>query len=156
MEYQLSEKDYYKAYLLHRKPRKAYAVLGIVILCLSSIPMFYGSNPGWYRFFWPLCVIYLLLLFFVFPYYQISKIYKQTRGLGNEIINISLDENSITLSTDKGNSTIPFKDIYKLKNNKHYLLIYPNQHLYRILPKKDDELKELAKQIEDGFIKNSR
>ena len=118
--------------------------------------MFYGSNPGWYRFFWPLCVIYLLLLFFVFPYYQISKIYKQTRGLGNEIINISLDENSITLSTGKGNSTLPFKDIYKLKNNKHYLLIYPNQHLYRILPKKDDKLKELAKQIEDGFIKNSR
>jgi hypothetical protein len=155
MKYKLYKKDYYKAYLLHIKPRKIYAIFGIGMICLSlfmSCLMFECKIGGWTPYLIPAGLVWVLLGIYVYPLYSINKSYKQTKDVSNGI-SISLEENSFLISTDKSNCKILYNDIYKLKSNKHYLLIYINQYAYIILPKENSELQELAKHIEENFAK---
>ncbi len=97
---------------------------------------------------------WVLFFLYIYPIHSINKILRQTKW-GTGEINVSSEEDSFVISHEKSNNKIPYKDIFKLKNNKHYLLIYLNQNYYIILPKESDELKELAKCIETNFVKIS-
>jgi hypothetical protein len=35
MRYKVTKKDFYRAYLLHIKPRRIYAILGIILICIA-------------------------------------------------------------------------------------------------------------------------
>ncbi len=157
MKYKLCKKDYYKAYLLHIKPKKIYAILGTGMILLSlfmSCLMLMREVGGWMPYLILAGLGWVLFFLYIYPIHSINKILRQTKW-GTGEINVSSEEDSFVISHEKSNNKIPYKDIFKLKNNKHYLLIYLNQNYYIILPKESDELKELAKCIETNFVKIS-
>ena len=157
MKYTLHKKDYYKAYLLHTKPRKIYAILGtgfVLLLLYISYLMFKKETDGYTPYLILAGLVWVLYFLYIHPIYLINKVLKQTKwGIGE--IDISSEEDSFVISHEKSHSKIPYKDIFKLKSNKHYLLIYLNQNDYIILPRKTDELKEMAERIETNFAKVS-
>jgi hypothetical protein len=156
MRYKLAKLDYYKAYLLHIKPRQVYAILGVFVICMVVFACILAvlSSGGKHetRFVVTilLVAVFVLLSIYLAPVYSINKCFKQTKGLDSEIA-LSVSEDSFSLSTENSNVTIPYKDIFKVKSNEHYLLIYHNQYVYRVIPKQDNDLILAAGTIEERF-----
>jgi hypothetical protein len=156
MRYKLTKWDYYKAYLLHIKPRRVYAILGILLICaVILVGVFcifrpedkYGVKFGVMLISW---IGFSLFFIYLFPVYPLHKSYKQTRGIGNEI-EISVSEGSFSISTENSNITIPYRDIFKVKSNNYYFLVYANQYSYHIIPKRNNDLVVAAGTIEGRF-----
>ncbi|MCE5341019.1 MAG: YcxB family protein [Planctomycetaceae bacterium] len=157
MKYSVSSRDQYKAYLLHIKPRKVYAVLGMVFMLIALFVIYLElSRKGFGKTSLSMIVaaIYVLFSIYIWPMYSMNKLGKQTKLKGGEI-DLFLDKDFFTRSTEMSNAKMLYKDIFKLKKNKNYLLIYINDGLYIILPKRNSELQDAAKQIEENFTKNS-
>lgn len=156
MRYKLAKWDYYKAYLLHIKPRRIYAILGIfmigmvVFACILAVRSPGGKNETMFVVSILLGTGFILSFIYLAPVYSINKCFKQTKGIGSEI-ELSVSEDSFSMSTENSNVTIPYKDIFKVKSNEHYLLIYHNQYAYSIIPKRDNDLILAAGTIEDRF-----
>jgi len=157
MKYKLTKRDHYKAYLLHIKPRRAYTIIGIFMICLAIV-------VGILCLFLPedkhhvilgiimlTGVVFVLSSIYLIPVYSLQKCYKQTKDIGSEI-ELSVKEDSFSVSTENSNVTIPYRNIFKIKSNKNYLLVYVNQYVFRIVPKQNNDLIAAAKTIEERFM----
>jgi hypothetical protein len=156
MKYKLTKLDYYKAYLLHIKPRRVYAILGIFMICMVVfgcilavrspdckhkimfvVPILFGS-------------VIILSSIYLAPLYSINKCFKQTKGIGTDI-ELSVSEDSFSMSTENSKDIAPYKNIFKIKSNEQYLLVYHNQYVYRIIPKRGNDLISAAGTIVERF-----
>jgi hypothetical protein len=156
MKYNLTNKDYYKAYLLNIKPRKIYSILGIFLICIGlfaclvTILSAIGKSGLILAGVLFLCIIVCLSAIYILPLYTINKSYKQTKGIGDDI-ELTVNEESFSISGNNFNIKIPYENIYKIRSNDSYLLVYENQYFYRIIAKTDNDLKNAAKIIEDKY-----
>ncbi len=156
MRYKVTKKDFYRAYLLHIKPRRIYAILGIVLICIalsvclcSVLPIGGGSDIMFaVKLF--LCMIFVLSVVYIYPLYTLHKSYKQTKGIDGDV-DLAVHEESFSISTKNSNTTIPFGDIYKIRSSDSYLLIYLNQYFYVILPKKNNDFINAANTIVEKY-----
>lgn len=96
-------------------------------------------------------VVFVLSSIYLIPVYSLQKCYKQTKDIGSEI-ELSVKEDSFSVSTENSNVTIPYRNIFKIKSNKNYLLVYVNQYVFRIVPKQNNDLIAAAKTIEERFM----
>ena len=97
-------------------------------------------------------MIYVLFSLYIWPMYSMNKLRKQTKLTGDGI-DLFLDKDFFTISTETSNAKILYKYIFRLNKNKNYLLVYINDGLFIILPKRNSELQDAAKQIEENFAK---
>jgi hypothetical protein len=117
------------------------------ILCVFRAEDKYDVKLGVFLISW---IGFSLFLIYLLPVYPLHKSYKQTKGIGNEI-EISVSEESFSISTENSNITIPYRDIFRVKSNNYYLLVYANQYFYHIIPKRNNDLVVAAGTIEDRF-----
>jgi len=156
MKYKLEKWDCYKAYLLHIKPRQVYAFLGVFMICMVvfSCILAVRSPDCKHKIMFVAPILlgtgFILSLVYIAPLYSINKSFKQTKGIGSEV-ELSVSDDSFSLSTENSNVTIPYKDIFKIKSNEHYLLIYHNQYVYHVIPKRNSDLISSAATIEERF-----
>jgi len=62
------------------------------------------------------------------------QLFAETKGAHR--LDISLGEDVITVSNERGNWTLPWSDVHKWRSNEHCVLLYLNSALYLILPKR--------------------
>lgn len=156
MKYRVTKKDCYRAYLLHIKPRRIYAILGIILICIALsvcllpfLPI--EDKPPIAFVILPLLgAVFVLLLIYVLPLYQLHKSFKQTKGASGEV-ELFIHEDSFSISDGNSNSTVPYQDIYKLRSDKDYLLIYINQYVYIVLAKTSNDLINATNTIEEKY-----
>jgi hypothetical protein len=157
MKYKLTKRDHYRAYLLHIKPRKAYEIIGILMICLAMLVgilciFLLGDTQDVKLGIIILIGIPLVLsLIYITPLYSLNKSYKQTKDIGSEI-DLSVKEDSFLVSTQYCSAAVPYRSIFKIKSNKNYLLVYVNQYVFRIIPKQNSDLIAAAKTIEERFM----
>lgn len=156
MRYKVTKKDFCRSYLLHIKPRKIYSILGVVLICIalsvclwSVLPI--GDKPDIkFASLLLLSIILVLSLLYIYPLYTLHKSYKQTKGIDDDV-DLATHEESFSMSGKNFSTTIPYKDIYNIKSNDSYLLIYWNQYFYTILPKTNNDLINAASTIEEKY-----
>jgi hypothetical protein len=159
MKYKLTKWDVYKAYLLHIKPRKLYGILGIFLICMAILVSIrlvlapQGKSDVMYGIFLLLSVVFILSSIFLFPVYSLKKCYKQTKDLGSEI-ELTVENDSFSTSSKNSNINMPYKNIFKIKSNNKYLLVYANQYVFHVIPKNDYDLIATANSIEEQFGKS--
>ena len=156
--YRVTKKDIYRAYLLHIRPRKLFAILGILMLCLcifscilAVVPL--EGEPN-YVFAGFLLVTIVLLMggIYVLPWFSIHRSIRQTKGVDGEV-KVVVGEDSIQFSGEYSHITIPYSHVFAVKSDKDYLLIYTNQNVFRIVPKYDAEQAGVADQIEQALAR---
>ncbi|UCC23278.1 MAG: YcxB family protein [Planctomycetota bacterium] len=154
MKYKLTKKDYYRAYLLSIKARKAYSILGILLVCLGLLVCLWSILPGDPDYKVAgiifLSIIVCLSAIYIFPVYNINKSFKQTKGIDDDI-DLTVNEESFSLSGKNFNINFPYEDIFKIKSDDNYLLVYDNQYAFRVIPKRDNDLRSATKIIEDKY-----
>ncbi|MHC4215733.1 MAG: YcxB family protein [Planctomycetota bacterium] len=159
MNYKLTKWDVYKAYLLHIKPRRVYGILGILLICMTiitSISLMFApedKNDMKYGIFLLLIVFFVLSSIYLFPLYSLHKCYKQTKDIGSEI-ELTVENNSFSISSKNSNINLPYKNIFRIKSDKNYLLVYSNQYVFHVIPKQDNDLISAANSIEEQFGKS--
>jgi hypothetical protein len=153
MKYRLKRRDYYRAYCLHIKPRRSYAILGILLVCIGL------ATGSLCLLVWEDTVLGILVLsgivfvlstVYLFPLYPLQKCWRQTKGIDSDI-ELSVGNDSFSLGSETNRSTIPYENIFRIRSNRDYLLVYSNQYVYWIIPKSTDDLAEAAHIIEKRF-----
>ncbi len=69
---------------------------------------------------------------------------------------MAVGEDLFSLSTENSKVAIPYKNIFKVKSDRSFLLVYINQYFYYIIPKSNDELGAAAASIERRFAARFR
>ena len=156
----ITESDFLYSQWLHIKPRKAFSIIGIILLILVLICsawaligcIFYGL--GFSSLIW---VIFLITYFPGLIYIRtrkIKKIYAQSKFLHEEI-SISINDESYVCETASTKNNVKYSDVVKFKSDKKMLLVYLNDFQFSIFPKNNAEIILIADEIETR-IKNAK
>ena len=145
---QLEWTDYLNSQLLHMQPsRRAkkilYGVLGVMVCgFIGGFFLFAAGQLELLRdlslscfgvaIFVPLYVLYLR---YIFLPKRVKKIFFQQKELSSPF-EIEFTDTSMLASNEFGNSTRPWKNFIKWKENKKLLLLYHSDMLYNIIPKR--------------------
>ena len=157
LKYKITKRDAYKAYLLTVKPRRIYGILGVILILAGLCVCFLCLKPSEGQPKYGLaalifgCIILVLFQVYVFPLYTISKCFKQTKGIDEEI-ELTVGNYSFQMVTKNSQINVPYADIYKIKSNNRYLLVFENQYICRVIPKNTQELIDAADMIEQKYL----
>jgi hypothetical protein len=157
MKYMILETDFIQAQWIHVKPRRVYAIAGIIIILLNLIVMvgsgiqyFSGSYDG-KLFFLLLCLLFYFSALILWRRYKIKKVYRQQKSLQREV-NVEINERGVVFSTENGNYRLDFVDVHKYKDSSSVLLLYHSDMMFNIIPKKSQELRGLSSEIVSKLI----
>lgn len=95
-----------------------------------------------------------VFLFLVLPIltYLRTKSYFEKNPLLSELTTFYFESERIEVVTSESHTTLTWRRIYKIREFKHYLLIYQNRHIAYVVPKKSfatpaemEEVKEMIR-----------
>jgi hypothetical protein len=64
---------------------------------------------------------------------RLSKIYKEQKALQSECT-LDFDAEGIHWASEYGTSLLPWRDVFKYKNNRELILIYQSSAIYHLIP----------------------
>ncbi len=146
---QLEWTDYLNSQLLHMQPGRLakkilYGVLLVAMIC-GFIGGFFLFATGQLELLGDLSLsffsvaifvlLYILYLRYMFLPKQVKKVFFQQKELSAPF-EIEFTDTSMLASNEFGNSTRPWKNFIKWKENKELLLLYHSDMLYNIIPKR--------------------
>lgn len=130
--------DYVRAQYLHMRPRPLYKVLGVfvsaLVLWAAWIAITDESRHPLY-FLYPTLLIALILNFTVYVPWKTRRIYGQQKALQRELT-FKFDESGALITTENGQTTMPWSDYLRWKQNNHLMLIYLSDCMYHMLPRR--------------------
>lgn len=143
----LSINDFIKVnyHMLYRKwAIKGMTGFGLFFILLSLFTLMSGD------FSWFLLIfgLFLTVGLPVQVYFAAKRNYK-TDGRGSETIEYLFDNEEVKIAGESFNSRLTWDKIYSVTENKNWILIWQNQQIANVVPKRDfkeDELK-LFKEI---------
>lgn len=124
----IQEADYLAAQRLHRKPRPAFAVVGI-LLVVGALAALYTSRSV------PLgmALAFLLLIFFVYEPLKAKRVFRQYKAL-SEPTTVELRDDGLFFKREDGEGLVPWSHVIKWRSNDELLLLYPASGLFYLLP----------------------
>lgn len=141
MQIRILPEDYLAAVRLNMRPRKAWAVVGIVLLVVfaAAIGLMLwrlASGQGqWFDFALAAAVVWLVAWYWVFLPRQVRKLYSQQRSL-QEPFEAIFDDAGMRTRSERGDGTLLWADAHKWRESKHLFLIYQSDALFHLLPKR--------------------
>lgn len=133
--------DLIAANLIHMRPRKAYAVVGSILLVLAFAASVAGfvktsaQDEWWSKWVGPGLLTYLALLFFMWMPYRARRHFRQRKDLQRECSFIPSDE-GLEYTGPDGHSKKPWSDYLKWKEGRTHFLLYLADSYYQMVPKR--------------------
>jgi len=126
----LLQRDYVQAQFLHMRPRKAFAVVGVLLLCLAGVALFLGDGAL------PLvgALTFLAAQFFVYIPWRARRAFTQYKAL-SEPVTITLQDDGLCFEREHGNGILPWSQIVKWKGSRDLFLLYPADHIFHLVPR---------------------
>ena len=121
------ESDYIAAQYLHMKPRKAFTIIGLVLIFLSTITLVI-----WFSWLMLACLGYLLVFYFILVPWRAAKTYRQYKAI-QDPITIELKDSGILSSSKNGSGIIEWNAIRKIKK-KNTIIGLPSRFALSYLP----------------------
>ena len=81
--------------------------------------------------------------------YLRTKSYFEKHPALSELTTFYFDPERIEVVTSESHSKLTWRRIYKVREFKHYLLIYQNRHIAYVVPKKSFESDEDMREVKD-------
>jgi YcxB-like protein len=124
----IQEADYLAALRLHRKPRPAFAVVGILLLAVALAALYTSRSV-------PLgmALAFLLLIFFVYEPLKAKRVFRQYKAL-SEPTTVELRNDGLFFKRETGEGLVPWSHVIKWRSNDELLLLYPASGLFYLLP----------------------
>lgn len=138
----ITEQDHVSANFTDLRPRRWIGVVGILlamlivaVLALGFREML-GRGPGNVAFWGVLvgCIYFLVFFLFLVPR-RARRLYRQTQGAGKPITFI-IGAEGLGLRIEDGGGQIPWSHFHKWKQGRKNVLLYQNDALFMILPKR--------------------
>ena len=155
---QLEWTDYLEAQLLHGKPSgynktKKYGLFSIIAV-LVLLYGFYLVVIGQISFllFSPAFLFILLFLLYRYVFFpkKIKKVFSQQKSM-QVPFEMEFTEEGLIASNEFGNSTYPWENFLKWKENDDILVIYQSDIMFNIIPKRcfsnDQEIENFKKYL---------
>jgi YcxB-like protein len=130
--------DVLAAQWLHLRPRRSYAIVGVLLLVLCAWALWYSfSVPALSTNAWFLvgCVVFLILLFALWLPYKSIRSYRQRKNLQRETYFVASD-NGLMGQNENGYMTTPWGDYLKWKEGRGGFLLYVSDELFQVIPKR--------------------
>jgi hypothetical protein len=153
---QLQWTDYLNSQLLHMQPdwvRRImfYGVYSVLVFALVSGLYFFAIGQldiqlSYMLPFFIFVAIYPLYRYVILPN-RVKKIFTQQKEL-NSPFEIEFTDAGMTTSNEFGNSTRPWKNFIKWKENNELIMLYHSDVMYSIIPKRifaDSQQIEMVK-----------
>jgi len=133
----LQPNDYVRAQFLNLRPRPVYKVVGVILLAAAIWAGWYSFSQGDIElldYLFVAAILFLILNFAVYLPWKTRRIYKQQKAMQRELT-YRFDESGVFASNENGQSTTPWEDYLKWKQNDHMILLYLSDCLYHMIPK---------------------
>jgi hypothetical protein len=145
------ETDHVSAAYTHMRPRAAFKYLGFGVAALAVLALAAALpsviDAGGFRSFgfWLFAALfaYLPLYFGVLVPRHARRLYRQTKSAG-QLTMYSIAESGLTLQSENGTAFVPWSNFHSWKEGRTCLLLYVNQALFVILPKRAFSPDQLA------------
>lgn len=134
--YTISESDFLAASRLNETPpRRLILLLVVVLVGLLAVYLsdYYGFGQLALGSLIGVLLSYVFLHFVASPY-KARKFYRSFKAL-QDSFTVQLLGTGVEISSSKGTNLLLWKDIKDWKQNKDYLLLYPNSEAFYVLPK---------------------
>ena len=141
MKGRLEEGDYVRAVYLNMRPRRTYAILGLIVLAAflwAAWYSFFGggaSKRSMTDYVFVAASVYLILNFFVYVPWKTRKTFKQQKSLQREM-KLRFDASGMTVESENSQGKILGADVHKWKENDRLFLLYISDPLYDMVPKR--------------------
>ncbi len=139
---QLREADYIAAQWLHLRPRRTFAVLGVLILCMALWALWVSRS-------WVLltCLGYLVVWVLYIPF-TAKRSFRQHKAL-SEPVEMQVRSDGLFFKRENGEGLIPWSHITKWRWNKRLVLLYPTSNLFHMIPSHFFETEEMFRSFRD-------
>ncbi len=126
----LQQRDYVRAQFLHMRPRRSFAVFGVLLLLLFGAAVVFGDGAL------PLLGVltFLGLQFFVYVPWRARRAFDQHMAL-SEPVNITIQTDGLYFEREHGCGLLPWSHIRKWKTNRDLILLYPADHIFHMIPR---------------------
>lgn len=137
----ISPADLLSAQWVHLRPRRSFAVVGMVLIALSiwgCVIMFrppMDQELGAGRWFLPGFLAYLAIWFAVLIPYRSRRSYRQRKDFQREIT-FSASDAGLSVQNENAQGTKPWSDYLKWKEGKQTFLLYLSDSMFQLVPKR--------------------
>lgn len=142
MRVQILPEDYIAATRLPLRPRKSWAVIGVVLLMLATLvivndfwDVLRGKGHVWKDVGLTTIIAYFAGWYFVFIPVRVRRIYAQQRAL-HEPFEMTFDENGIFANNARADGKLPWEYIHRWRESETLFVLYQMDALFNILPKR--------------------
>ncbi|GMU66801.1 MAG: hypothetical protein AMXMBFR36_30750 [Acidobacteriota bacterium] len=147
----VTEADHLAATYTNMRPRPVFKYLGwgvaaLGVLALAAVLPDVIEAGGFRSFgFWLFAALfaYFPLYFGILVPRHVRRLYRQTKAAGRPTT-YSIDDSGLTLQSENGSGSVPWPDFHRWKEGRSCLLLYINQALFIILPKRAFSADQLA------------
>lgn len=151
--FRIVKDDFRRAQWLHVKPRPAYAITGILLLALVGplllialvVPLTQGHSPPTIILVAIAGAAYLGGIA-LYTRWKIGRVYDQMKSLQGEFT-MTVDERGIHSSGERGQATMLYSDILRIREDERIMLIYHADNLFNMVPKSSPSLIAAAELI---------
>ena len=129
--------DYIRAQYLNLRPRPVFKVAGAIILVAVAWTCWYlltRDDFGLFAYAYVALILLLVLNFGVYLPWKTRRMYRQQKALQRELT-YRFDDSSVFASNENGESTTPWEDYLKWKQNDQMILLYLSDCLYQMIPR---------------------
>ena len=133
----LQPSDYVRAQFLNLRPRPVYKFVGAIILAAALWAGWYSfsqSDIGVLDYLFVAAILFLILNFAVYLPWKTRRIYRQQKAMQRELT-YRFDDSGVFASNENGQSTTPWQDYLKWKQNDHMILLYFSDCMYHMIPR---------------------
>jgi len=125
---QLKEGDYVAAQFLHMRPRRVYAIIGVLLSCLAILAVVYSHS-----LILILCLAYLAGCFFIYLPFRAKRTFRQYKAL-SERMTVEIRDDGLFVRRINGEGLVPWSQIMKWRNNRKLVLLYPAGSVFHLIP----------------------
>ncbi len=126
----LQQRDYVRAQFLHMRPRRSFAVIGVLLLVLFGVAISVGGGTL------PLLALFafLSLQFFVYIPWRARRAFGQHAAL-SELVHITIRDDGLHFERKHGGGLLPWTHVRKWKSSGELILLYPADHIFHMIPR---------------------
>lgn len=141
VRFRITRDDFRRAQWLHIKPRPVFVVLGALVLALMLIVAVYALlSRDSERAALIIVVAVSYLVFTVVAHRRrVARAYDQTKALHDEFA-MTVDGSGIHTAAERGQSTMLYGDILRIREDERVMLIYHADNLFNVIPKSSPPL----------------
>lgn len=159
IRYTLTPREHREAQWLAFRPRRPFAVLGIVVVGLFIWALWYSwfrmVNPNlvWIRWVLLVALIYYPLHAFVIAPIRWDRTFRLQKALTREA-RLDVGEDGMEVEQADAHASVAWADLYKWKEGKSLFLVYFSDRLFHIIPKRGFVSPEEVDEYRDLLLKN--